>query len=149
MGRMHGILATTLAYATVAFAVPAHADGNNIGRGGAGNPTHLGTFRGAEAASRALLMLLHTRLAITASQESVWKPFADAVIHEAADADAQLAHPPSASNAADALTQRAAALEQQANDAIAVAQAFSALYAALTPAQRKLVDDYFAHGGLM
>jgi hypothetical protein len=149
MQHFERILAGALACSALALAMPAQADGNDIARGGTSAGVHLGSFRGAEAASRMLLTLLHMRLAITASEETAWQAFATAVIHEAADADAQVAQPATAANAAEALAQRAAALGQQANDAAAVSQAFTALYGVFTPAQRALVDDYFAHGGLV
>ena len=133
--------------AALAVLAPAHAESNGNGimrRNGSGHAP--GFFHGAQAATRALLAVLHERLAITSAQEAAWQAFADAVVAQAADADAaaQAAAP---ANAVDALNLQASVLHKQADDASTVAQAFTTLYAQLTPAQRAVVDSYFHQGG--
>lgn len=128
---------------------PGDDHGNGIGRGGAGvgSSNHIGSFHGAEAASRALLSTLHNRLGVTSSQEAAWQAFVTAIVAEAADADTQNSHTTAFTTAVDALNARAAALKKQSDDASAVAQSFSTLYAQLTTAQKAIVDLYFSRGG--
>lgn len=144
--------AAGLACLSLAFAISSNAQMHGIGRGGGGPgaSSHMGSFRGAETATRAILAGLHTRLAITADQESAWQAFANATIAEAAHMDGQMAQAPiTVNNAVDAFNFRASVMRRQADDATAVAQAFAALYPVLTPAQRAILDDYFAHGPMM
>jgi hypothetical protein len=143
------LASVALAMSASAFAEGADDHGNGIGRGGAGvgSSNHTGTFHGAEAATRALLGALHTRLAITSSEEAAWQAFVAATVAEATDADVQNSHEASFTTAGDALNARASALRHQADDATAVAQTFATLYSQLTTTQRALVDQYFTHGG--
>ena len=124
----------------------AHADNNGNGRSGSAPGHQLGSFHGAVAATQALLNVLHKRLDITSAQESAWKAFEAAVLVQANDADAEAAQAAKVTNAVDALDLQATLLKQQADDAAAVTQAFSALYGMLTTAQRAVVDDAFKHG---
>ena len=148
-----GFAALSLAMSGLAFAggddPPGDDHGNGISRGGpgVGSSSHIGTFHGAEASTRALLAALHTRLAITTAQETAWQAFANAVTGEAADADVQNSHTAAFTTSVDAFNARATALRRQADDAAAVATAFSTLYNQLGAAQRAILDQYFAHGG--
>jgi len=147
MRKINIAVAAVLALSTAtAFAEP--GNGNGLGRGGpsTGAANHPGNFRGAEASTRALLAALHVRLGITASQETAWQAFANAVVAEVIDAESASNALAAAHNAVDALNASAAALRKQADDAAAVAQAFAALYNLLTASQRAIVDDVFAHG---
>ncbi len=152
MERMKKIMVAAAATIAMTMSAAVLADdnhGNGIGRGGMGpgGPTHNGMFRGAQAASTALLAVLHARLDITSAQEAAWQAFASAVIAEAADADQQNAQAQSFTSAVDALNARAAALKKQSDDAAAVAAAFATLYGQLTTSQRAIVDQWFTHGG--
>lgn len=144
MTRFGLLFGACLASAGLAFIPAAHAEGNGLARGK--GPNHIGTFPGSQAAVRALLAVLHQRLAITSAQESAWQAFADAVATQASDADGSLAQAGAVHGAVDALNLQATLLRKQADDAAAVAHAFSALYAVLTPAQRAIADDYFKEG---
>lgn len=147
MNRIKAAAAACLACAVVAVAPAVHAEGegNGIGRSSAPG-RHMGTFHGAQAATRALLAALHDRLGITSAQEAAWTAFANAVMTQAADADGAAMQGATVANAVDALNLQATVLHKQADDATAVAQSFTALYALLTPSQRTLVNSYFEHG---
>jgi Domain of Unknown Function (DUF1520). len=146
MNRIRLAIAVCLAGA-VALAPAAYAEGNGNGIGrGAPATHHFGMFPGAQAATNALLAVLHKHLEITSAQETAWQAFANAVSAQAADADGGASQAGAVHSAVDALNLQATVLRKQAEDAAAVAQTFTALYAVLTPAQRAVADAYFKEG---
>ena len=160
MKRMHAIAAGVVAAATlglvVAQAQPFGGPGAGYGPGmmgpGAGyGPGMMGRGpRGAygdpTAAAQARLTNLHTQLGITSAQESAWQAFANAVTEQAQQMQqfrSQMLQSGTTLTTPDRMTQHAQFMQQRAQGASTVAQAMTALYAALSPDQRTLLDQSF------
>lgn len=156
MKRMHALLAATMAAISLAGAAPACAQmwggpGNGLGRGFPGmgmGSGRMGTFHDAATATRGMLDALHARLALAPDQETLWQAFVTAAIAEANDMDDMHDDMFAAmqGTAADRMTARAQIMRERADDAAAVAQAFSAFYNSLTTAQRAIADEFLGRG---
>lgn len=115
---------------------------NGIGRGGTafGGPADMGVV------ASTWLTSLHAQLQVTAGQEPAWQAFANAVAAQAAAMQSMRTQMLQSS----ALTtpQRMQLAEQlmgrRLDAMVAVADALTALYAQLTPAQRAILDQGFA-----
>lgn len=156
MKRMHALLAAAIAAMSLVPATPALAQmwggsGSMLGRGFPGmgmGPGRMGTFHDAATATRGALDALHARLALMPGQEALWQAFVTAAIAEANDMDDMHDDMFAAmqGTSADRMTARAQVMREQADDAVAAAQAYAAFYASLTAAQRAIADEFLGRG---
>lgn len=100
-----------------------------------------------DAAVQSCLSSLHAQLGIAGAQETAWQTFADTLVEQAQGMlqfHQQVLQAPA--TAPERVRQYAQFMLDRAQDAAAVSQAVSGLYATLTPAQQLLFDGYFAWG---
>jgi hypothetical protein len=88
------------------------------------------------------------KLKITPDQAGAWQAYATQVTQEVAAWKDARAHAPQVSpSAADRMAQRSAQMQQRAAAMAQATQAFTALYAVLTPEQKAVADRTFARMG--
>ncbi len=152
MKTMHRISAALLAAASlglVAAQAQPFGGGPGFGPGGGYGPGMMGRGPGGPwgdpaTAAQNRLGALHTQLDITSAQEAAWQAFANAVNAQAQQMQQfrnRMLQSAPTTNAADRMALHAQFMQQRAQGAAATSQAFSALYAALTPEQRALLDQ--------
>jgi len=111
--------------------------------GGPGGPGGPGMFRHTEG----ILAFYKAELRITDAQAAPWNTFADAVrahVKKLQEAMQRTAAQRATATAPEQLDQRVALLTAQLDASKAIATAGKALYAALTPEQRKSADSFMA-----
>ncbi len=85
---------------------------------------------------------LKAQLKINTSQDAAWQAFAAQAKAQAASMHAMRAQmQEGAGTAPERMAQRAAAMQQRADGMAAMANAFGALYAVLTPEQKAIADQ--------
>lgn len=98
-----------------------------------------------DAAVQACLSSLHTQLGISGEQEAAWQGFADVVTQQTQQMmlfQRQVAQ--ATATAPERAAQYARFMQDRAEDAAAVSQAVTGLYATLSPTQQALFNEYFA-----
>ena len=162
MKRTHSLIAGAVAGVALAVAAATSAqpyggmgDGHGPGMGmGMGMGTGHGPMAGFDPAATADARLtdLKAQLKITPAQEAAWQAFAAEAKQQAASMQAMRTQmQASAATAADQMRQRATAMQQRAAGMATMANAFSALYAVLTPEQKAFADQHvgtMGHGGM-
>ncbi len=117
-----------------------------MGYGGMGPRGGWGPGRSANpvANAEARLAFVKTELKITGDQESAWQAYAAQVKQQAESMQALFARPAApAQSAPDRASQRAQFAKQRAAAMEATSAALKDLYAALTPDQKTVADQYF------
>lgn len=119
-----------------------------MGYGGGYGPGVAGAQGGPAANADARLSFLKNELAITADQDSAWQAYAKQVKQQAESMQALFAKAQSqtAQSAPERLTQHAEFAKQRAANIEATSAAVKNLYAALTPEQKAVADQYFGGG---
>lgn len=117
-----------------------------MGYGGGYGPGMAGAQGGPAAYADGRLAFLKTELGITADQESAWQAYAKQVKQQAEGMQALFAQAQSqaaAQSAPERLNQRAEFAKQRAANMESMSTAVKNLYAALTPEQKTVADQYF------
>ena len=110
-------------------------------------PWLAGGYVDPDTAVQTCLSQLHTQLAITSAQEAAWQAFADTLVQQAQEMVQFRQHVLQApATAPQRVAQYAQFMLERAQDAAAISEAVSALYATLSPTQEALFDEYFAWG---
>ncbi len=100
-----------------------------------------------DVAAQACLSSLHDQLGISVAQEAAWQAFAQAVTDQAQGMSMFRQQTlQAAATAPERVAQYAQFMLDRAQDAAAVSQAVSALYATLSPSQQAVFNQYFAWG---
>lgn len=125
---------------------PGFGHGPGMGRGM--GPGYFGSqgARSPAANAEARLTTLRTQLNITSEQEPAWQAYAAAVTQQAQQMQAfhdQMTQ--STASAPERMALMPQVMQQRAAGMQVVGQALTELYAVLTPEQRTLVDQQFAH----
>ena len=148
MKRTHKFIAgavtgIALAVAGATFAQPYGGMAPGMGHGMGMGPGH-GPMAGVDPAvmADAHLNSLKAQLSITAAQEDAWQTFATQAKQQAASMQTMRAQMQAGTGSApEQMGQRAAAMQQRATGMATMTNAFGALYAVLTPAQRAIADQ--------
>jgi len=154
MKRTQTLIATIVAGASLAFAAATFAQpcggvgqgygpGMGMGMGMGMGPGH-GPMAGVDHAAMAESRLtdLKAQLKITSAQEAAWQTFAAQAKGQAASRQAMRAQmQQDAGTAPERMAQRATAMQQRAAGMATMADAFNALYTALTPEQKVIADQ--------
>jgi Spy/CpxP family protein refolding chaperone len=137
------VAGVALAVAAATYAQPFGGMGPGFGAGMGMGPWH-GPMAGADHAAVVDSHLSDTKtlLKISTAQEAAWQAFAAAAKQQAASMQAMRAQMwDSTGTAPERMAQRAAAMQQRSAGMAAMADAFSALYAVLTPEQKAIADQ--------
>jgi Spy/CpxP family protein refolding chaperone len=148
MKRNHTLIAgvvagVALSVAAATYAQPFGGMGHGYGPGMGMGPGH-GAMAGVNHAAMADARLsdLKAQLKITTGQEAAWQAFATQAQAQAASMQAMHAQmQPGTGTAPERMAQRTAAMQQRAAGMAAMTNAFSALYAVLTPEQKAIADQ--------
>jgi protein CpxP len=154
MKRIHavavGVVAgLSLAVAAVTIAQPVGGMGPGYGHG-MGMGQGYGPGAGVDPTTRIDTRLgeMKAQLNLTADQEAAWQTFTVAARKQAADMQAlrsQMQQDPG--TAPDRMGQRATMMQQRSEAMATMTNAFNALYAVLTPAQKAIADQSFGMMG--
>jgi Spy/CpxP family protein refolding chaperone len=158
MTRTHTLIAglvagLALAVAAVTYAQPSGGMGHGYGPGMGMGPGH-GPMAGVDPAAMADAHLsdMKAQLKINASQEAAWQAFAAQAKAQAASMQAMRAQmQQDTGTAPERMAQRTTAMQQHAAGMATMTNAFSALYAVLTPEQKAIADQtggMMGHGGM-
>lgn len=124
-----------------------YGPGSHMGYGPGHGPGPGYGYGDATVVTQARLDALRTRLQITAAQEGAWQALASAMLQQATRMDqARTRLFESTGNAAERMMLRAELMGLEADAFEAVAHAFGALYAILTPEQRLVVERQWGFG---
>jgi len=148
MTRTHTLIAglvagLALAVAAATYAQPFGGTGHGYGPGMGMGPGH-GSMAGVDPVAMADSHLsdLKAQLKINTSQEAAWQAFATQAKAQAASMQAmraQMQH--DTGTAPERMAQRTTAMQQRAAEMATLTNAFSALYAVLTPEQKAIADQ--------
>jgi len=158
MKRTHTLFAgvvvgVALAAAAATYAQPYGGMGQGVGPGMGMGPGH-GPMAGIDPAAMAETHLsnLKTQLKITSAQEGAWQTFATQAKAQAASMQTMRAQMQQETGTApERMGQRTAAMQQRAAGMATMTNAFSALYAVLSPEQKTVADQnvgIMGHGGM-
>ena len=150
MKRTHTLIAgivagVALAIAAATYAQPYGGMGRGYGPGMGMGPGH-GPMAGGDPSAMvdARLSDLKAQLKITSDQEAAWQTYAAAAKEQAAGMKAMRAQMLEGTGTApERMAQRTAAMQQRAAGMATMTNAFSALYAVLTPEQKAIADQNF------
>ena len=148
MTRTHTLIAglvagLALAVAAATYAQPSGEMGHGYGPGMGMGPGH-GPMAGVDPAAMADSHLsdLKAQLKITTAQEGAWQTFATQAKAQAASMQAMRAQmQQDTGTAPERMAQRTTAMQQRAAEMATMTNAFSALYAVLTPEQKAIADQ--------
>jgi len=148
MKRTHTLIAgavagVALALAAATYAQPSGGMGQGLGAGmgmGPGHGHHAGVDPAVMVESR--LSDLKAQLKITPAQEALWQTYAAQAKQQAASMQALHAQMEEGTGTApDRMAKRTAAMQQRAAGMATMTDAFSKLYAGLTPEQKAIADQ--------
>lgn len=154
MKRTHALIAGvvagfSLAVATATYAQPFGGMGPGFGPGmgmGHGHGPMAGVDPSVMVDSR--LSDLKAQLKITSAQEAAWQTFTAQAKQQAASMQAMRAQMQEGTGTApERMGQRTAAMQQRVAGMATMTNAFSALYAVLTPEQKAIADQNFGMMG--
>jgi periplasmic protein CpxP/Spy len=154
MKKMHTVVAgvvtgVALAVATVTIAQPFGGMGHGFGPGMGMGPGH-GPMAGVDPSVMVDSHLndLKAQLKITAAQDAAWQTFTAAAKQQAAGMQAMRAQMQQDSGTApERMAQHATAMQQHGAAMATMTNAFSSLYAVLTPEQKAIADQNFGMMG--
>jgi len=155
MKRTHSLIAGVVAGVALAVTAASYAQpygGMGYGHGpgmGMMGPGH-GRMAGDDNVATADVRLsdLKAQLQITTTQEGAWQAFVAAAKQQAASMQAMRAQmQTNAGTGPEQMSQRATAMQQRAAGMATMANAFGALYAALTPDQKAIADQHVGSMG--
>ena len=154
MKKTHTLVAGVVAGAALVLAASSYAQPfGGMGRGfcpslgmGPGYTATGGFDRSALVESR--LGALKTQLKISAAQEAAWQTYTDQVKQQATGMQALYAQMhQNVATAPERMALQTTAMQQRSASMAAMSNAFSALYAVLTPEQKTIADQNFGMMG--